>query len=78
MSVPVSAIVTRGQLTGIWIADPDGIARLRFVKTGRLLGERIEILSGLSEGDRVVTKSSATLEEGAQIADAMPDSGSKS
>jgi RND family efflux transporter MFP subunit len=78
MSVPASAIVTRGQLTGIWIADPDGIARLRFVKTGRLLGERIEILSGLSEGDRVVTKSSTTLEEGAQIADAMPDSGSES
>jgi multidrug efflux pump subunit AcrA (membrane-fusion protein) len=33
----------------------DRIARLRWVKTGRRLDGRIEILSGLNEGERVLT-----------------------
>lgn len=78
ISVPAASVVVRGQLTGVWIADREGIAMLRFVKTGKTSGDRVEILSGLSEGDRVVTGGFSVLREGAKIADAMPDSGSAS
>ena len=33
------------------------------VQTGRLLGERIEIVTGLSPGDRVVTEGAAWLDD---------------
>lgn len=62
--VPVSALVTRGQLEGVFVAEPSAgdapgpIARLRWVRTGersnRGMGDEVEILSGLSEGETYV------------------------
>lgn len=78
ISIPSAAIVARGQLTGVWTVDPAGIARLRFVKTGKTTGDRVEILSGLSDGDRIATGGLGAVKEGAAIAEAMPDSGSRS
>jgi len=54
MALPQAAILHRGQLHGVYAVDAEGIARLRMVTIGRGLGDRIEILSGLSEGERVV------------------------
>ncbi len=58
--VPASARVERGQLDGVFAVGDDGVARLRWVRVGpaaptSAAGEdRIEILSGLAAGDRVV------------------------
>ena len=52
--VPTSAVVHEGQLTGIYIVDPDQIARFRLIRTGKSLGNTIEVLSGLQEGARFV------------------------
>lgn len=54
MALPQSAIVHRGQLHGVYVADAEGIARLRMVTLGRTIADKVEILSGLSEGERVV------------------------
>jgi RND family efflux transporter MFP subunit len=52
--VPENAIVREGQLEQVWIADASGAAELRSVTTGeRLPDGRIEVLSGLREGERV-------------------------
>ena len=48
-AVPLSALVERGQLTGIFVVDDLGVARLRFVTTGERSGDSVEILSGLDE-----------------------------
>lgn len=55
ITVPASAVVRRGQLTGVQVVTPDGVA-IRWVRLGRVVGdgERVEILSGLSAGDRIV------------------------
>jgi multidrug efflux pump subunit AcrA (membrane-fusion protein) len=53
--LPSSAVVERGELTSVFVVGSDRIARLRWVKTGRRLDGRIEILSGLNEGERVLT-----------------------
>lgn len=55
ITVPASAVVRRGQLTGVQVVTPDGVA-LRWVRLGRSVGdgERVEVLSGLSAGDRIV------------------------
>lgn len=52
--VPRSAVVERGQLTGVFVVEPDRIARLRWVKIGRSFEEAVEVLSGLNAGERVM------------------------
>jgi multidrug efflux system membrane fusion protein len=66
-SVPKSAVVKRGALTSVWVAGKDDIARMRLVKAGRDLGESVEILSGLSAGERVVVSGSERVTDGAKV-----------
>jgi multidrug efflux pump subunit AcrA (membrane-fusion protein) len=66
MTVPRSAIVERGQLTGLYVVD-DGHARLRWIRKGRSHGDRVEVLSGLEVGDRYVTSPPAALTDGAAV-----------
>lgn len=65
--VPKSAVMERGALTAIWVVDRESIARLRLVKTGRELGDRVEVLSGLSAGERIVTGGVERVVDGAKI-----------
>ncbi|MGE4266550.1 MAG: efflux RND transporter periplasmic adaptor subunit [Deferribacterales bacterium] len=63
IAVPASAIVTRGQLTMVFV-DDKGKADMRIVKTGRDFGGFTEILSGLSAGENVVIENAAILKSG--------------
>ncbi|MFZ4856227.1 MAG: efflux RND transporter periplasmic adaptor subunit [Desulfuromonadaceae bacterium] len=67
MAVPKKAVVERGALTSVWSLDKGNIARMRIVKVGRQTGERVEILSGLSDGDRVVVSGVEKVAEGARV-----------
>jgi len=51
--IPAVAVVTRGQLTGVYLVE-DGLLHWRLVKTGRLIGDRLEVLAGLAGGETVV------------------------
>ncbi|NIP79748.1 MAG: efflux RND transporter periplasmic adaptor subunit, partial [Gemmatimonadetes bacterium] len=51
--VPRSAVLRRGDLTGVRVKR-DGGADLRWVRLGRDLGETVEVLSGLQPGDVVL------------------------
>lgn len=55
ITVPSSAVVRRGQLTGVRVTTPQGPA-LRWVRLGRTLhdGDRVQVLSGLNEGDEII------------------------
>ena len=48
-----SSIVRRGALTGVYVAEA-GRARLRWIRLGVALGERVEVLGGLEVGDLVI------------------------
>lgn len=52
--IPRSAQIERGALTGVFVVGPDRIARLRWIKVGRDLGARLEVLSGLNAGEQVL------------------------
>ena len=54
MLLAKTAIVEHGALTSVWILDKSNIAQMRLVKVGKSIGDRVEILSGLSDGERVV------------------------
>lgn len=53
LRVPVSALVRRGALTGVFIAE-GGVARLRWLRVGREGGDEIEVLAGLGATDAVI------------------------
>ena len=51
--VPAAAVVSRGDLRAVYVADDRGSYLLRQVRVGRSHGEDIEVLSGLADGERV-------------------------
>ncbi len=54
VSVPLSAIVRRAEMTGLYVQGEGGKPLLRQVRLGRVDGERVEVLTGVVQGDLVV------------------------
>jgi RND family efflux transporter MFP subunit len=52
--IPRSAVVMRGSLTSAYILDGQGIAQLRSLTLGATQGSLIEVLSGISSGEKLV------------------------
>jgi RND family efflux transporter MFP subunit len=67
LAIPRSAVVERGQLTAVYALDDRGLARLRIVTLGRGFNDRVEVLSGLGEGDRVVMDPGARELDGKKV-----------
>lgn len=65
--VPKGALVERGALTSVWVVGKDNVARMRLVKSGRSVGEKVELLSGLSDGERVVVGGVEKVVDGCKI-----------
>jgi RND family efflux transporter MFP subunit len=74
LAIPKTAISQRGQLTGVFVVDQSGLARLRLIKTGREFGERVEILSGLNTGDQVLIEGPPTIQDGTRVREAVAKS----
>ncbi len=54
LTVPMEAVVVTGERNLVFSRDEDGMLEAREVVLGARAGERIAILSGLSEGERIV------------------------
>jgi RND family efflux transporter MFP subunit len=67
LAVPRSAVVERGQLEGVYVVDARGVAEYRLVKTGKPVGERVEILSGLSDEEQIATSELDRLADGVRV-----------
>lgn len=52
--VPRSAVVLRGSLSCAYVLDTNGIAQLRYLTLGAARGEAVEVLSGVSGGEKLV------------------------
>lgn len=64
--IPLSALVQRGQLTGVYVVEAN-ILRFRLVKIGPRLGDKVEILSGLSAGETIVSGDVQKARSGARV-----------
>ncbi len=62
-----TAVFERGGLTAVWAVDKDNIARLRLVKPGKVVNDKIEIISGITDGDRVVISGLEKITDGVKI-----------
>jgi RND family efflux transporter MFP subunit len=67
MSVPVNALLFRGEGTRAAVVGSDGKVHLKPVTIGRDYGTEVEILSGLDPTDSIVLNPSDSLEEGQQV-----------
>jgi membrane fusion protein, multidrug efflux system len=65
--IPQRAVLQSGQLVTVFVVDPSNILRLRLIKTGRQVGDRVEVLSGLNSGDRIVVGGVEKAKEGARV-----------
>jgi len=67
VTVPETAVVRRGPLTGVFTVDDGEIARLRWVTLGRETGGNREVLTGLAAGERVVAQATPGLVDGRPV-----------
>ncbi|MBL1177595.1 efflux RND transporter periplasmic adaptor subunit [Pantanalinema sp. GBBB05] len=72
IAIPANTLIQRGQLQGVYIVETAGAeqptAVLRWVKTGKVQDGQVEIVSGLTAGDRIVTNNINQLSDGQPIA----------
>ena len=66
LRVPASAVIQRGQMEIIFVIV-EGKAQLRLVKTGKRIGREVELVSGVSAGEKVVVENAASLIDGQPV-----------
>jgi cobalt-zinc-cadmium efflux system membrane fusion protein len=64
-AVPQSAIVYEGDTARVWVAGDDGTIAVRSVRTGPSLDGMVEILAGLSPGEKIVTSGALFIDRAA-------------
>lgn len=66
--VPIDALVKNGSLTGIYTVSESNTALLRWLRLGRTLGDKVEVLSGLAHDEEYIVSSEGKLYNGAKLA----------
>jgi len=67
ISVPDKAVVWRGSQASVYVVNNSGKAELRMVRAGNTNNGRVSILSGLSDGDQIITTPDTHLRSGMMI-----------
>ncbi|HUJ41674.1 MAG TPA: efflux RND transporter periplasmic adaptor subunit [Candidatus Acidoferrales bacterium] len=67
LTVPIEGVVLEGDSASALVVDPQGKIEARQVKTGLQTASRVEILSGLREGELVVVGGRAQLHAGEHV-----------
>jgi Cu(I)/Ag(I) efflux system membrane fusion protein len=75
--IPSEAIIASGRRTIVYLADEKNSMHPVVVSTGREIGAETEILSGLSEGQRVVASGQFLIDSEANLKSILPKSSDK-
>ena len=54
-------------MTFVFAIDGEGLARLRPVTTGLVVGDRVEVLAGVATGEELVASPAASLTDGTRV-----------
>jgi RND family efflux transporter MFP subunit len=66
VSIPSEALIERGQLQQVFVIE-DAQARLRMITAVRRAGSKVEVLSGLTAGEKIVAPVPSGLADGARV-----------
>ncbi|HBC3533303.1 TPA: efflux RND transporter periplasmic adaptor subunit [Vibrio vulnificus] len=70
LTVPKSSVIRSGGMTRVVLAEGEGKYRSARIETGREADDKVEVLQGLNQGDRIVTSAHFMLDsESSQSAD---------
>ncbi len=64
-AIPQSAILYEGETPHVWVMGSDGVLALREIRAGRTNGATVEVLSGLSPGEKIVTSGTIFIDRAA-------------
>ena len=67
IQVPINALMVGGDGTRVAIVDTGGVIHIKPVKLGRDFGKEVEILTGLTDNDRVINNPRDSLTEGTKV-----------
>jgi len=67
IQVPQKAILQKGQLVGVLIVDPSNTVQMRLIKTGKPYADRVEVLAGIKDGDRIIVEGLEKVKEGDRV-----------
>jgi RND family efflux transporter MFP subunit len=65
--VPSSAIINRDELTGIYTLSANNTALLRWIRLGKVYGDKVEVISGLSKDEKFISSSASKLYNGIPV-----------
>ncbi|WP_282123887.1 efflux RND transporter periplasmic adaptor subunit [Algibacter mikhailovii] len=65
--IPYEAIIENGQLSGLYTINENNTAILRWLRIGRRLGNQVEVLSGLKNGEAYILSADGKLFNGAKV-----------
>jgi RND family efflux transporter MFP subunit len=75
LTVPRNAVVDNEGKRGVFLVDDGNVARFAPVKTGLQDAERVEVLEGLNDGQRVITTGAMALKNGDRVQLTAPAGG---
>ena len=67
LAIPKQIVVRRGGLDGVFAVDDKSTARFRWLRLGREWKGLVEVTSGLSDGERILSQVDDTVRDGAVI-----------
>jgi RND family efflux transporter MFP subunit len=65
--VPRDAIISKGQLSGLYTVSDSNTALLRWLRLGRSFGDQVEVLSGLSAEESYIVSAKGKLYNGVKV-----------
>lgn len=65
--VAKEALLQNGQLTGIYTLGQGNTAVLRWVRIGQDMGDKVEVLSGIADGEKYILQAKGKLFNGAKV-----------
>jgi membrane fusion protein, copper/silver efflux system len=69
LSLPSEAVIRTGERDLVFVAAPNGMLTAREVVVGQRAGDRLQILSGLAAGDRVVASANFLVDAESRLGD---------
>lgn len=67
LRIPSDALIVRGEGTEVAVVREGGTVHLQKIEVGRDYGDRLEVIGGLREGDRIIANPGDVVREGLQV-----------
>jgi RND family efflux transporter MFP subunit len=67
LAIPGDTLIVRSNGPQVAVVGGDGTVHFQLIQLGRDFGDRLEVLSGVREGDQLVVNPSDTIREGAKV-----------